>query len=91
MTAIIDSILIDNQAAVPITVQIEDDFVQDISNGNPAPANQSAFPFQATVPTVTTFSGDKNSLPDTKVLGNGGIICSVTDAACAIIVNYHFE
>ena len=91
MKAKIDAINIDNQSAGSITVQLEDDFTQDISNANNAPVARSAFPFQATVPTLTSFTADELSVKAIECLGNVGAICSGNSAACAIIIEYHFE
>jgi hypothetical protein len=87
----IDAINIDNQSAGAITVQLEDDFTEDISNTTGAPTARSAFPFQVTIPATTSFSADENSVREIECLGNLGAICSAISAACAIIVNYHYE
>jgi hypothetical protein len=92
MKAIIDDISIDNEGTSgPITVQLEDDFSQDISATNATINALSAYPFQTTVAQNTSVSADKNSLVDTECLGNVGVKCSVIDAGCAILVVYHFE
>lgn len=97
MKAIIDAINIDNEGASgAITVQMEDDFTQDISQTNNTPTARHAFPFQATVPAGISFSADILSTESIECLGNVGIICSagvgfVADAGCVIIVTYHFE
>lgn len=91
MKAIIDDVKIDNQSAGPLTIQLEDDFTQDVSATNAAPVARSAFPFQATVPTITTYDADRNSVNGIVCLGNVGAIASGNSAACAIIVSYHFE
>ena len=95
MKAIIDDIDIDNQGASgPITVQLEDDFTQDISAHVAAPVARSAFPFQTTVAQNASFSADEDSMgedhEDTVGLGNVGVICSATDAGCTIVIKYHF-
>ena len=92
MKAIIDDITIDNEGTSgPITVQLEDDFTQDISTTVAATVARSAFPFQTTVAQNSSVSADKNTLADTECLGNVGVICSATDAGCSIIIVYHFE
>jgi hypothetical protein len=92
MKAVIDDINIDNEGSSgSITVQLEDDFTQDISNGNGTPTVRSAFPFQTTVAQTVSVSADKNTLADTECLGDVGVVCSATDAGCAIVVVYHFE
>jgi len=92
MKAVIDDISIDNEGVSgPITVQLEDDFTQDISTTVAAPVARSAYPFQTTVAQNTSVSADKNTLADTECLGNVGVICNKTDAGVAIVVVYHFE
>jgi len=92
MKAIIDSVTVDNQGTSGvITVQLEDDFTQDISAGVGAPAARSAFPFQMTVAQNATVSADKRTLEETVGLGNVGAVCDKIDAGCAIVVVYHFE
>ncbi len=87
-----DAINIDNQGASgKITVQIQDDFTQDISNLVAAPVARSAFPFQASVPQGNTFIADQLMLKEIEGLGNIGVLCSATDAGCVITVDYHFE
>jgi Na+-transporting methylmalonyl-CoA/oxaloacetate decarboxylase beta subunit len=92
MKAVIDDINIDNQGTSgKITVQLEDDFTQDISATLAAPAGRSAFPFQTTVAQNASVSADKNTVDQIRCLGNVGAICSATDAGCVIEVFYHFE
>jgi hypothetical protein len=91
MKGIIDSVTIDNQSAVAETVQLEDDFTQDISNLVGAPVARSAFPFQATVGAGLTDVANELSTKKIECLGNVGAICSAIQALCAIIVTYHFE
>ena len=93
MKAIIDDVDINNQGSSgTIKVQLEDDFTQDVSVGNNTPTARSAFPFEASVPQGTDFSADVNSLADdVECLGDVGVKCDKTDAACSIIVKYHFE
>ena len=92
MKGIIDSVNIDNQGTSgPITVQLEDDFIQDISQGNNVPTARSAFPFQTTVTQNTSVSADELSTEKIECLGNVGVVCNKTDAGCAIVVDYHFE
>jgi len=92
MKAKIDDILVDNQGTSGlITVQMEDDFTQDISSTVGAPVARSAFPFQITVAQNASVSADKLTVDEVECLGNVGIICDKTDAGCAIIVQYHFE
>jgi hypothetical protein len=92
MKAIIDNINIDNEGSSgSITVQLEDDFSQDISFANGTVNPLSAFPFQTTVAQNTSVSADKNTLADTECLGNVGVKCSAIDAGCAIVVVFHFE
>jgi hypothetical protein len=90
MKAKIDSVTVDNQSGVPVTVQLEDDFTQDISQTVAAPVARSAFPFQRTVGAGLTDIADELAVSQIECLGNVGAICSATQAACAIIVNYHF-
>jgi len=91
MKAVIDDISIDNEGTSgAITVQLEDDFTQDISFTNATPTARSAYPFQITVAQNTSVSADINTLAETECLGNVGAKCSATDAGCSIIVVYHF-
>jgi len=91
MKAVIDDINIDNEGTSgAITVQLEDDFTQDISTTVVVPTARSAFPFQTTVAQNTSVSADKNTLADTECLGNVGVICSASDVGCVIVVVYHF-
>lgn len=92
MKGIIDSVNIDNQGVSgPITVQLEDDFIQDVSQTNNTPTARSAFPFQTTVSQNTSVSADELSTEKIECLGNVGVICNKTDAGCAIVIDYHFE
>lgn len=92
MKAIIDDINIDNQGTSgPITVQLEDDFTQDVSTTVAAPVARSAFPFQTTVAQNASVSADELTMKQTECLGNVGAICSAIDAGCAVLVKYHFE
>jgi hypothetical protein len=91
MKAVIDAINVDNGAAVAATVQLEDDFTQDISASNAAPTPRSAFPFQATIPAGISFSADELSVKAIECLGNVGVVTNIVSALCAIIVEYHFE
>jgi hypothetical protein len=91
MKAVVEAVNIDNQSAVPVTVQLQDTFTQDVSQANPAPAARIAFPFQATVPAGISFSADELSCKDIELLQAVVAICSANQALCAIIVNYHFE
>jgi len=91
MKAKIDAINIDNQGVAAATVQLEDDFTQDVSNLVGAPVARSAFPFQATVPAGISFSADELSVKEIECLGNVGAIANVVQAGTVIIVEYHFE
>lgn len=91
MKAIIDDINIDNQSGVGITVQLQDTFTQDISQTNNIPTVRNAFPLQATVPANTNYDRDVNSVGAVECIGNVGVICNAIQAACVIVVSYHFE
>lgn len=91
MKAVIDAINIDNQGVAACTMQLEDDFTQDISNLNNVPTARSAFPFQATVPAGISFSADELSVKEIECLANVGALCSVVQPLTVITVQYHFE
>ena len=91
MKAKIDAVNIDNQGVGNNTVQLEDDFTQDISNGNNTPTARTAFPFQNTVPVGTSFSADYLSVKSIPMLGSIAVLCSALDAGVAIKITYHLE
>jgi hypothetical protein len=92
MKAVIDDIDIDNEGTSgAITVQLEDDFFQDISATNATINALSAYPYQTTVAQNASVSADKNTLADRVCLGSVGVKCNAIDAGCAIVVTYHFE
>jgi hypothetical protein len=88
----IDTVTVDNEGSSgAIKVQLEDDFTQDVSQGNNTPTARSAFPYQATVAQGLTDVSDVLSVEKIECLGNVGVICDKSDAGCAVIVEYHFE
>jgi hypothetical protein len=92
MKAKIDAINIDNQGGSgKIQVSIRDSFTQDLSQGVAAPAARVAFPWTGTIPQNQFFEEDVLALEKIDVLGVGAIICSATDAACIINIQWHLE
>ena len=91
LKAKVDAINIDNQSPAAITMQLEDDFTQDISATVNAPVARSAFPFQVTVNPGVSFSADVLSVKEIELLGNVGALCSAIQAGCVIIIEYHYE
>lgn len=91
MKGIIDAIDIDNQGAAANTIQLEDDFTQDISHSNGTPTARSSYPWQGTIPVSTLFTADELSTKRIECLGDVSALASAIDASCVIIVAYHFE
>lgn len=97
---IVDSIFLDNRSGVAVTVQLQDNFTEDVSAGPTpiaAPTARIALPFQQTVPANQGYNADVNSLQSRYgeqglvILEQMGAICSVIEPLCDIVVFYHFE
>ena len=87
----ISAVNIDNGAAAPQTIRIQDIFTPDVSAGVAIPVAQTKERLQVTVPAGQSASYDEQSLKDIEMLGDAKAIGGTIAAACIIICNYTLE
>lgn len=82
---------IDNKAASPATVRVQDVFTPDPSVGEASPTEKTVDRLQVTVAAGAFYPVEREALEEIEILGDAKAIADITDTACVIIVAYDFE
>lgn len=85
------NVVIDNQGAVPNTIQLNDVFTPDASHLVATPDPVTRYRFQETVGAGATRRVGAEELKDIEFLGAAQAEGSVADDTCVIIVAYDLE